>query len=118
MKRSDFSPQTLPAELRHEVSSEIWDLLETEIKYEGYIQRQSEQVAAVRKAETQQIPASINYAHVPGLRNEARQRLGELRPTSIGQAGRMSGVTPSDIGILTIWLKKSQATEYKSNLNH
>jgi len=109
MKRSDFSVQMLPGELHREVSSTIWELLETEIKYEGYIQRQNEQIVAVRKAETQQMPASIDYTLVPGLRNEARQKLAELRPASIGQAGRISGVTPSDIGILTVWLRNHKS---------
>jgi tRNA uridine 5-carboxymethylaminomethyl modification enzyme len=101
--------RSLSAELRGDIDSEIWDLLETEVKYEGYIRRHNEQLLSVQTAGAQRIPLEINYFSVPGLRSEARQKLAVVRPESIGQAGRISGVTPSDLGILTIWLRKYKA---------
>jgi tRNA uridine 5-carboxymethylaminomethyl modification enzyme len=106
MKRTEFRSQQLPQDLFRRFDPEIWELLETEIKYEGYIRRYEHQLEATRSAQSVMIPTEIDYAAVPGLRNEARQKLKALRPASIGQAGRISGVTPSDLGILTIWLKK------------
>jgi tRNA uridine 5-carboxymethylaminomethyl modification enzyme len=110
MKRPEFRVQELPAELLRRVSADIWELLETEIKYEGYIRRHSEQLQSLQAAKANRIPAEIDYSLVPGLRSEARQKLAVIRPESIGQAGRISGVTPSDLGILTIWIRKQHAT--------
>lgn len=114
MKRPEFRVQTLPQEMFCEIDAEIWELLETEIKYEGYIRRHDMQLQSMRSAESLKIPAGIDYSSVPGLRNEARQKLAGLRPASIGQAGRISGVTPSDVGILTIWLTKNIRTCFHS----
>ncbi|MGH7937630.1 MAG: hypothetical protein ACRD5Z_13885 [Bryobacteraceae bacterium] len=70
------------------------------------MRRQDDQVRSARKAETRRIPYTVDYRRIPGLRNEARQKLAEIQPSNLGQAGRISGVTPSDIGILQIWLNK------------
>jgi tRNA uridine 5-carboxymethylaminomethyl modification enzyme len=110
MKRPEFRVQTLPPALLREIDAEIWELLETELKYEGYIRRHNEQLQSMHLAESVRIPAELDYSAVPGLRNEARQKLAGLRPENIGQAGRISGVTPSDLGILTIWLSKQNRT--------
>jgi len=110
MKRPEFRPQQIPQHLLERINSEVWELLETEIKYEGYIRRDYRHLESIQAAESVTIPTDINYAEVPGLRIEARQRLAGLRPENIGQAGRISGVTPSDLGILTIWLKKYRRT--------
>jgi tRNA uridine 5-carboxymethylaminomethyl modification enzyme len=106
MRQSEFRSQPFPQELLGRFDAEVWELLETEIKYEGYIRRHYEQLEVTRTGGSVTIPPEIDYAAVPGLRNEARQRLAGLRPDNIAQAGRISGVTPSDLGILTIWLKK------------
>ncbi len=105
MKRPEFRWQDLNPEIAREASAEIWDLLETEARYEGYILRQDAHLRAMRAAESLMIPSQIDYTTVPGLRHEARQKLAGSRPMNIGQAGRLSGVTPSDLGVLTIWLK-------------
>ena len=110
MKRPEFRPQQIPQHLLERINSEVWELLETEIKYEGYIRRDYRHLESIQAAESVTIPTDINYAEVPGLRIEARQKLAGLRPENIGQAGRISGVTPSDLGILTIWLKKYRRT--------
>ncbi len=85
--------------------AEITRQIEIQIKYEGYIERQKSQVEHFRKMEQKKIPSDINYADVKNLRIEARQKLEEIRPVSIGQASRISGVSPADISMLMIYLK-------------
>jgi len=114
MKRTEFRAHQIPQHLLEQFNPEIWELLETEIKYEGYIRRDYRHLESVRAAESVMIPADIDYAEVPGLRSEARQKLAGLRPGNIGQARRISGVTPSDLGILTIWLKQYRRTSLTS----
>ncbi len=114
MKRTEFRTEQIPQHLLERINAEIWELLETEIKYEGYIRRDYRHLESMQAAESVTIPADIDYAEVPGLRNEARQKLAGLRPENIGQARRISGVTPSDLGILTIWLKKYRRTTLTS----
>ena len=78
------------------------------VKYEGYIKRQERQVEQFKKMEEKKIPADINYAEIPSLRIEAKQKLEELRPDSIGQASRISGVSPADISVLLVYLKANR----------
>jgi tRNA uridine 5-carboxymethylaminomethyl modification enzyme len=79
------------------------------IKYQGYIARQQKQIQRMSKLETKLIPAEMDYATVTGLRNEARQKLGQLTPRSLGQALRISGITPADITLLAIHLDRPRA---------
>ena len=74
------------------------------IKYEGYIKRQMRQVEQFRKLESRRIPEDIDYDEIPSLRTEARQKLKEIRPLSIGQASRISGVSPADISVMLVYL--------------
>ena len=80
----------------------------TDVKYEGYIKRQIEQAEQVKKLDNKKIPADINYDDVYGLRIEARQKLADIRPESVGQASRISGVSPADIAVLLVYLKTKQ----------
>jgi tRNA uridine 5-carboxymethylaminomethyl modification enzyme len=89
------------------ISDELILQIETAIKYEGYITRQEAEVGKLRAFEEKQIPETFDYAEVPSLRNEARQKLTKIRPATLGQASRISGVSPSDIGILMVWLKRA-----------
>jgi len=114
MKRTEFRIEQIPQDLLNPINAEVWELLETEIKYEGYIRRDYQHLESIQAAESVTIPIDINYAEVPGLGNEARQKLAGLRPESIAQARRISGVTPSDLGILTIWLRKYRRTTLTS----
>ena len=82
--------------------------VEINIKYEGYIERQKKQVEQFEKLEHKKIPEGINYDDVLSLRLEARQRLAQIRPSSIGQASRLSGVTPADVAVLLVYLEKNQ----------
>jgi len=81
--------------------------VEIAIKYEGYIDRQELEIARLKNLEGKQIPADFDYDSVPSLRTEARQKLAQVRPTTVGQAGRISGVSPADIAILAVWLKRT-----------
>ena len=75
------------------------------MKYDGYIQRQMRQVEQFQKLENKKLPESLDYNEVPSLRTEARQKLTAVRPLSIGQASRISGVSPADISVLLVWLE-------------
>jgi tRNA uridine 5-carboxymethylaminomethyl modification enzyme len=89
------------------LSAEEAEQVEIEVKYAGYIARQEDEIAKFRSLETRAIPGDFDYGSVPSLRNEARQKLSQIRPATLGQASRISGVSPSDIGILMVWLKRA-----------
>ncbi len=88
------------------LSEDIILRVETDIKYAGYIARQEEEVARLKNLEDKQIPDGFDYQAVPSLRTEARQKLLKIRPATLGQAARIAGVSPADIGILMVWLKR------------
>ena len=90
---------------RPDLPFDVQEEINIEIKYEGYITRQERQVEQFRKMEEKKIPEDINYDDVPSLRNEARQKLKEVRPSSIGQASRVMGVNPADVSVLMVYLK-------------
>lgn len=91
---------------RSELPREIRLLVETEIKYEGYIKKQMSQIEQFKKLEEKKLPDDIDYVNVKGLSNEARQKLTDIRPDSVGQASRISGVSPADINVLLIYLEQ------------
>ena len=103
----------LPEEMRRLAPEEIWSQVETDLKYEGYIRREMESVARQRRQEDQSVPLDLDYASLPGLRNESRQKLAEVRPATLGQASRISGVTPADVGLLAVWIRKLGGGEGK-----
>ena len=80
--------------------------VEITVKYEGYIQRQQNQVAEFERLEQRLLPEDLDYGHIQGLRLEAREKLSAIRPRSLGQAGRISGVSPADMAALMIYLGK------------
>ncbi len=89
---------------RPEFPTEIFESVETSLKYEGYIKRQLQDIAEMRRLEKRILPKDIDYSEIAGLRLEAREKLNKVRPENIGQAGRISGVSPADISVLLIWL--------------
>ena len=101
----DPERQTLPREVIEQV--------EIEIKYEGYIIRQQRQVVAYKKMEKKMIPEDLNYDDVPSLRLEARQKLKEFRPVSVGQASRISGVSPADVSVLLVYMEQLKYAQSK-----
>ena len=94
--------------MRKPLSKEVTEQVEIQIRYEGYIARQKRQVEQFEKMENRRIPADIDYDDVGSLRLEARQKLKEFMPSSVGQASRISGVTPADVAVLLIYLEKSR----------
>jgi tRNA uridine 5-carboxymethylaminomethyl modification enzyme len=94
---------------RPDLEQEITERVEIEIKYQGYIKRQQETADKTAELEHKAVPANLDYSAVYGLSGEARQKLAAIRPLSIGQASRISGITPSDIGVLLVHLKKTGA---------
>jgi tRNA uridine 5-carboxymethylaminomethyl modification enzyme len=107
MKRRDCAWDGLPGELRSLAPREIWDLVETEFKYEGYALRQADHNRVVARRGSQKIPDGLDFSQIPGLRSETRQKLTSVRPTSLGQAARVSGITAADVSIISIWLIKN-----------
>ncbi|GAA5482617.1 tRNA uridine-5-carboxymethylaminomethyl(34) synthesis enzyme MnmG [Haloferula sargassicola] len=98
----------LPAEILKEFHVEHWPLIETEFKYEGHLQRQQVQVARMARAEEKRIPDSLDFHEITGLKTEAKQRFSEIRPATLGQAGRIPGITPADVAVLAVWLEKGR----------
>ena len=96
---------------RPALSHAVREAVEIQMKYAGYIERQQRQVAELVREESRLLPKEIDYLSITGLRVEARQKLDEIRPLSIGQAGRISGVSPSDIAVLLIWLSQHEKGE-------
>ena len=86
--------------------SEVIEQIDIHIKYDGYIKRQQKQVEQFRKLENKKIPENINYDEIKSLRIEAAQKLKQYRPVSIGQASRISGVSPADISVLLVYLEQ------------
>ncbi|MCL2024080.1 MAG: tRNA uridine-5-carboxymethylaminomethyl(34) synthesis enzyme MnmG [Oscillospiraceae bacterium] len=91
---------------RPELPAEIFEAVEIDIKYAGYIARQEAAVHEASRLEEKQLPANIDYAQIGGLRLEAQEKLAAARPQNLGQAGRISGVTPADVAVLIVWLGK------------
>ncbi len=93
------------------LSEEIAQEVEIQVKYEGYIKLQEEQVKKFKKLEEKLLPNEIDYSQIKGLRLEARQKLNKIKPSSVGQASRISGVSPADISVLLIYLEQSKCSK-------
>ena len=91
-----------------DVSDEVAEQVEIQIKYEGYIEKQLQQVERSKKMETKKIPEDLDYFAINGLASEAKQKLSSVRPLSVGQASRVSGVNPADISILLVYLEQGR----------
>ena len=101
LKQIDKEREELPRDVKEEV--------EIEIKYKGYIKLQQQQVEKFKKLEKKLLPQEINYEEIKGLRLEARQKLNKIKPNSVGQASRISGVSPADISVLLIYLEQQKS---------
>ncbi len=106
LRRPDFTVGNLPAEVVEGIPVSVWEMLETDLKYEGYIRRQEGAVDQAKKQESRKFPDWLDFNAVHGLRLEARQKLSTIRPETLGQAGRISGITPSDVALLTVWMER------------
>jgi tRNA uridine 5-carboxymethylaminomethyl modification enzyme len=108
LRRPEVEYKDIP-DTRNVLSDDIIQQVEIAVKYAGYIARQATEIAKFRNLEHKLIPEGFDYAAVPSLRTEARQKFMKIRPATLGQASRISGVSPADIGILMVWLKRSAA---------
>ena len=106
IKRPQISYEDLAEfdEERPKLPEEVTEQVNLQIEYEGYISRQMLEVEHVRKLEEKKLPEDIDYKQIKGLSLEAQEKLARVRPENIGQAGRISGVSPADVSVLVIWL--------------
>ena len=102
----DHIKQILPSEIA--LSDEIQEQVEIQIKYEGYIEKSLQQVERMKKMDSKKIPENIDYQAISGIASEARQKLEQVKPLSVGQASRISGVNPADISILLVYLEQGK----------
>ena len=107
LKRPEINIAHLEHFIEIPYSKEVKEQVEINIKYEGYIKKANKEAEKMLSLEEKQIPDDIDYAKVPNLASEARQKLNDIRPTTIGQASRISGVNPADISILMVYLKRN-----------
>ena len=115
LKRPELSYEALaPVDVgRPDLDPAIFEQVEIAVKYEGYIKKQLASVDAMRRLEKKLLPPDIDYSEITGLRLEAREKLNRIRPLNIGQASRISGVSPADISVLMIYLMKNKSAEAK-----
>ena len=108
LKRPEITYESLAAVDRERavLPEEVLEQVNIQVKYEGYIARQTEQVEKYKKLENKKIPDTVDYDQIGNLRTEARQKLKQVKPLNIGQASRISGVSPADISVLLIYLSK------------
>ena len=105
-RRSETSWENLPETLLNEFDLTLWPLIETNFRYEGHLGRQQTQIDRMSRNEGKRIPQDLDYASIRGLKKEAQVRFAEIRPATLGQAGRIPGITPADLAMLVIWMEK------------
>jgi tRNA uridine 5-carboxymethylaminomethyl modification enzyme len=117
-RRSENSWEMLPEPLINEFSPELWALIETDFKYEGHLGRQRAQIERMARQEGKRVPENLDYTGIRGLKKEAQVRFTEIRPSTLGQAGRIPGITPADVAMLAVWLEKlERETEGQRDLS-
>ena len=119
LKRPQLDYKSLEAvdTTRPDIPQSVLEQVEIAIKYDGYIKKQLAQVEQMRKLEVKKLPLDIDYNTLPGLRLEAQEKLNKIRPANIGQASRISGVSPADISVLLIWLAKKSHEKPQTEVN-
>ena len=106
LRRPDNTFQSLPEALRAGFHPELWENVEVDVKYAGYIARQEVAIEKLRRSEEKHIPPRIDYQTISGLRVEARQKLDRIRPETLGHAARISGITPADLALLAVYVSR------------
>ena len=106
IRRPENTVDQLPESLRTGFAADRWEALEIELKYAGYISRQEAAIEKLHASEERRIPANLDFASLEGFRAEARQKLSMVRPETLGQAARISGITPSDIALLAVLIQR------------
>ena len=105
-RRSETSWENLPEPLLQEFHRDLWPLIETNFRYEGHLGRQQTQIDRMSRNEGKRLPQDLDYSAIRGLKKEAQVRFTEIRPATLGQAGRIPGITPADLAMLVIWIEK------------
>ncbi|MEM6278668.1 MAG: tRNA uridine-5-carboxymethylaminomethyl(34) synthesis enzyme MnmG [Verrucomicrobiota bacterium] len=108
LKRPESTWDGFEEDLKNSFDREIWEQVEVDVKYEGYVRRQADMVEKTRKLDGKRIPDSLEFENITGLKREAQVKLQHIRPKTLGQAARISGITPADISLLAVWLEKGQ----------
>jgi tRNA uridine 5-carboxymethylaminomethyl modification enzyme len=114
LARPEIKYRDLP-DANHSLGEEVIQQVEIAIKYAGYVERQAVEVEKLKTLEEKEIPHNFDYENVMSLRTEARQKLSRIQPRTIGQASRISGVSPSDISILLVWLKRGAQSQSQND---
>jgi tRNA uridine 5-carboxymethylaminomethyl modification enzyme len=105
-RRTENSWSELPEELLKMFHVELWPLIETHVKYAGHLERQQTQITRMARQEGKKVPETLDFTAIRGLKKEAQVRFSEIRPATLGQAGRIPGITPADVAMLVVWLEK------------
>ena len=113
----EVGKRTKPRNEKDFVAEQIQEQIETDAKYEGYLFRQKKEVKKQQTYKNTALPEDINYSRLPGLSNEAKQKLKEFSPETIGQAARIQGITPASLSVLLVHLKKRKLTKSKAYEN-
>ena len=108
LKRPENAFPSLPASVRAAYPDTLWEMLEIHLKYEGYIHRQNIAIDRLKRQDDKRIPAGFDFGSVHSLRPEALQKLTAIQPETLGQAARISGVTPADLALLAVWLGRTE----------
>jgi len=116
LRRPETSWSELPQELRVLYPDTVWEAAEIDLRYEGYITRQYAAVEKLRSQDERSLPDDLDFGRVRGMRAEARQKLGKVRPATLGQAGRISGITPADVALLALLIQKPKAAWHEAIL--
>ena len=114
LRRPETSWSELPQELRGLYPDTVWEAAEIDLRYEGYITRQYAAVEKLRSQDERRLPDDLDFERVRGMRAEARQKLGKVRPATLGQAGRISGITPADVALLALLIEKPKAAWHEA----
>ena len=114
LSRPEMKYRSLPGR-NENLSDEVVQQIEMAVKYSGYIERQEMEIMRAKNFEEKQIPTTFDFNGVPSLRLEARQKFAQIRPQTVGQAARIPGVSPADISILLVWLKRAVSSEFEQN---
>ncbi len=114
LRRPETSWSELPQELRALYPDTVWEAAEIDLRYEGYITRQYAAVEKLRSQDERRLPDDLDFERVRGMRAEARQKLGKVRPATLGQAGRISGITPADVALLALLIEKPKAAWHEA----
>jgi tRNA uridine 5-carboxymethylaminomethyl modification enzyme len=107
-RRLENTWQQLPEDWLKRYPQDLWPIIETEVKYAGHLDRQQVQIDRMQRQESKVIPSWVDYATIHGMKAEAKSRLEQIKPLTLGQAARISGLTPADIALLAIWIEKRE----------